>query len=133
MVNSTLTIGLDILEGVVKKFADWQLEKLTLTPPDMAHAAVTLPLASLSQTMTIHADAMVRFSAVQGRVRIQVTDLNVLGLPFPVQLVAPMVQKMLAEPEEAANEAIEHVADRSGLRLVAVSVTTEALVFTFAP
>ncbi len=133
MVNPTLTIGIDIIEGVVKKFADWQLEKLTLTPPDNAHAAVTLPLASLSQTMTLHADATVRFAAVDGRVRIQVTDLNVLGLPFPVQLIMPLVQKMLAEPEEAANEAIEHVALRSGLRLNAVSVTTEALVFTFAP
>ena len=133
MVNSTLTIGVDIIEGVIKKFADWQLEKLTLVPPDMAHAAVTLPISRLSQGITIHADATVLFSVVDGRVRMMVTDMNVLGLPFPVQLVEPMVQKMLADPEDEANEAIRHVTERSGLRLIAVAATTEALVFTFVP
>lgn len=132
MANSTLTIGIDIIEGVVKKFSDWQLDKLTLNPPDQAHAAVTLPLPSLSQSMTIHADATVRFTAEGGRVRIMVTDLSVLGLPFPVQLAMPIVQKMLTEPEDAANEAILHVAVRSGMHLEAVSVAPDALVLTFA-
>ena len=131
MANSTLTIGIDIIEGVIKKFADWQLEKLTLNPPDLAHAAVTLALPSLSQGLTIHADATVRFTIEAGRVRIVVTDIGVLGMPFPVQLAMPIVQQMLIEPEDAANEAILQVGIRSGMHLDAVSVIPDSLVLTF--
>ncbi len=131
MTNAKLVIGAGIIEAALKKQPNLVVEKLELVPPDRMEVTLMVALPVGGQSMALHPTAIIQLAAQDGRLKLQLESINLLGVAVPAVLVEGLVSQELQGPEAEANGAIQAVSSRTGLMFSAASVTNDSLVLEF--
>ncbi len=101
---------------------------LDVRAPDQAQVSMTMNLPLIGAVNPV---AKVRFSVNNGQLAFDVSDINVSGLNIPQNLVQPIVDNFVKTEEAEINARIQEGLAGTGLRLIGVEATDNALIFRF--
>ncbi len=132
MQNSEITIGIDLIEGALRRQPGVQVEKLELVPPNVLKLTAGIGVSMGGTAILLHPETAIQLVVANRRIDFQVVSLNVLGLPVPTVLVQTKLDEFLHAPESEANALIQEVTARTEFVLAGLSVSEDRLILSFS-
>lgn len=102
--------------------------QLDLHPNNLASATATIPINAF---ITVRPKATLRLGVGEGKVTIDVMQVDVGGLGIPNSLIEPQIDDLKRSAESQLNSQLSALAASSGLRLYALSTGENTLTLSF--
>jgi|GEM_PF-2851719 len=103
--------------------------RLDLHEGNTANVSATIQLNSL---LTVQPNASLKFNVVNGRITIEVTQVDVGGFGVPSSLIEPQITQVKANAESELNRQLADLQMTTGLKLQVLSTTENSLTLYFA-